>query len=139
MNAVADFDGARRDDLFRVAVATSLGVVGLYVAVVATGALLHGSVSRPSGDVVLVLFGLYAFLLGAWCGVRGLSDAGTVVVSGSYIVGILVVLPVAEYVEPNGSLDDPNLPLLAVLLVMVLGVVQAISYVGYLVGGVLAD
>ena len=139
MNATASSGFAERDDRLCVATATVLGVVGIYVAVVAGEALVSGSLSRPGETPLLALLGAYALLLGAWCGVAGRSDRSTVVVSGSYVVGLLAVLPLAEYIEPVGALTDPNGPLLAILFVMTLGVAQALSYVGYLLGGTLAD
>lgn len=139
MTATVDSTSVNRDDLVRVAVATVLGVLGIYVAVVAAEALLHGSVSRPGDAVLVPLLGLHALVVGVWCGLRDMSENSTVVVSTSYVVALVALMPVAEFVEPVGALTDPNLPLLAVLFVMVLGVVQGLSYVGYRVGGALAD
>ncbi|MFC6951275.1 hypothetical protein [Halorubellus litoreus] len=139
MTATVDSTSVNRDDLVRVAVATVLGVLGIYVAVVAADALLHGSVSRPGDAVLVPLLGLHALVVGIWCGLRDMSENSTVVVSTSYVVALVALMPVAEFVEPVGALTDPNLPLLAVLFVMVLGVVQGLSYVGYRVGGALAD
>jgi hypothetical protein len=139
MNATAASGVTQREDLFRLAVATVLGVVGIFVVVVASESLLSGSVSRPSDTLLFPLLGLYALGLGAWCGVEDRSDTSTVVVSGSYLVGLFALIPVAELIEPVGALTDPNIPLLAVLFVMILGIVQAISYAGYLLGGRLSD
>ena len=122
----------------RLAIVTIGGVLGIFAVIIAGRTAIQGTVTRP-GDLGTAVLCVYALALGGWCGWSGRTSNSTVVVSVSVVFALGILAVVFAFVEGFGAPHGTNWRFLALLLVMLLGVVQAVSLVGYWIGKALPN
>jgi hypothetical protein len=119
--------------LARLAIVTIGGVLGIHAVIIAGRTAIQGTLARP-GDLGTAALVVYALALGGWCGWTGRTSNSTVVVSLSFVFALGILAVIFAFVEGLGAPHGTNWRFLALLLVMLLGAVQAISLVGYWIG-----
>lgn len=133
------FDSFDTKALARLGIVTIGGVLGIYVAILAGQTAIQGVLTRPDDDLLFPVLGAYAFALGGWCGWSGRTSNSTVLVSLGFVIAYVLLVAVLRFVNPAGYAPDSGLRFLALFLVMLLGVVQAVSLVGYWIGKALPN